>query len=222
MLVRAQLRWIVVGAAVSGILALPYLLVRYVVEIGDSTGEAVAAVAQVGSCALPLAAAFAISKYRLFDVDAMIGRTLVYLPLMGILSGLYTASIALFQRIFIALTGETSDLAIVLTILLIASAFTPVRRALEGAVERRFPARPTAAVAVAPAPAVAEVAEAAASRSVKPLGRTATILSVGDGGVVPCPRGPSSVVECLSCPHLLATVPGEAPAVVCDIRPATA
>ncbi|HEX5015129.1 MAG TPA: hypothetical protein VFV72_13340 [Candidatus Limnocylindrales bacterium] len=205
---RAQLRWIVVGGAVSGMLAIPYVLARYVIEVDDGAGELVAALAQVGSCALPLAATFAISRYHLYDVDAVIGRTLVYLPLMGILSGLYTASVALFQRVFVALTGETSDLAVVMTILLVASAFTPIRKVLESAVDRRFPARPPG-VEAQPAVAIA----AGSVPSVR-------VLPVDDGATVPCPLGARTLVECLACPHLTATVPGPPPAVICDLRPA--
>ena len=46
-----------------------------------------------------------ILRNRLFDIDIIINRTLVYVPLTGILTGLYAASIALFQRVFIAVTG---------------------------------------------------------------------------------------------------------------------
>jgi hypothetical protein len=207
--IRAQLRWIVVAAAFSGLLAVPYLYARYLAEVDDATGEFAAAIAQIGSCALPIAAAIAISRYRLFDVDAVIGRTLVYLPLMGILSGLYTAGVALFQRLFVALTGETSDLAIALTILLVASAFTPVRKRLETAVDRRFPASPAPAVAAAPGTTVAA-----------PVPR-AVIVPVDEAGFVACPAGGSkSLRECLGCPRLRATVPGQSPAIVCEVATA--
>jgi hypothetical protein len=79
-----------------------------------------------------------ILRYRLYDIDLIINRALVYGGLTAILAGLYTASIGLSQRVFIAVTGEQSDAAIVLTTLVVASAFTPVRTRLQAAVDRRF------------------------------------------------------------------------------------
>jgi hypothetical protein len=69
---------------------------------------------------------------------------------MAILGGLYTASVALMQRIFVALTGNPSDAAIVVSTLLLAGALTPLRRWLEAIVERNTRAR---AAATVPAPA---------------------------------------------------------------------
>jgi hypothetical protein len=60
----------------------------------------------------------------------------VYIPLTAILAGLYAASVSLFQRVFVATTGDTSDAAIVVTTLILASAFTPVRKSLEGLADR--------------------------------------------------------------------------------------
>lgn len=87
---------------------------------------------------IPISVGIAVLRYRLYDIDVIISRALVYIPLTALLGGLYAASVALFQRLFVSVTGETSDAAIVITTLILAGAFTPARRALEGAVERRF------------------------------------------------------------------------------------
>ena len=68
----------------------------------------------------------------------IISRTLVYLPLTAILAGTYAALVAFLQRVFVALTGDTSDAVIVLSTLVLAAAFTPVRQALDEFVERHF------------------------------------------------------------------------------------
>lgn len=87
---------------------------------------------------LPVAVGIAVLRYRLYDIDVLIGHALVYVPLTAILAGLYAASVALFQRLFTAITGQNSDAAIVITTLILAAVFTPARKALEGVVERRF------------------------------------------------------------------------------------
>jgi hypothetical protein len=100
------------------------------------------------SIALPAAVGMAILRYRLWEIDILINRTLVYVPLTGILSGVYAASISLLQKAFIAITGAKSDGAIVLTTLILASTFTPIKNALQALVDRRFknPAEPLAAL----------------------------------------------------------------------------
>jgi hypothetical protein len=87
---------------------------------------------------VPICLTIAILRYRLYEIDVIINRALVYGCLTAILAGLYSASISLFQKVFIALTGEQSDAAIVLTTLILASAFTPLRTRLQNAVDRRF------------------------------------------------------------------------------------
>jgi hypothetical protein len=212
-LVQAQLRWILLAVAVTAISALPWVAARFLFEVDDATGEAASALAQVGACAFPVAAAFAISRYRLFDVDVLIGRTLVYLPLTAILGGLYTAGITLFQRLFVAVTGGSSDVAIVLAILVVATAFTPVRKALESVVDRKFPAAPhhghhgggPPAAATPPAPS------GGASPALQ-----AHLVSVSESGLVACPlAGQVGVQRCLACPQLAATVNNPTLAVVC-------
>ena len=92
--------------------------------------------------AFPIAAGIAILRYRLYDIDLLINRTLVYVPLTGILAGVYSASIALFQKLFVAITREQSDAAIVITTLILASSFTPIKNGLQGAVDKRFKEAP--------------------------------------------------------------------------------
>jgi len=100
------------------------------------------------SIALPAAVGIAILRYRLWDIDIIINRTLVYVPLTAILSGLFAASLALLQRLFVAFTGAKSDGAIVLTTLILTSTFTPIKNALQALVDRRFknPSEPMAAL----------------------------------------------------------------------------
>jgi hypothetical protein len=96
----------------------------------------------LSASALAIAAGIAIFKYRLYDIDLLINRTLVYVPLTGILAGVYSASIALFQKVFLAVTGEASDAAIVITTLILASSFTPIKNSLQATVDKRYKEAP--------------------------------------------------------------------------------
>lgn len=87
---------------------------------------------------VPVMLTISILRHRLYDIDLLINRGLVYGALTAILAGQYAASINLFQRLFIAVTGQKSDAAIVLTTLVLSSAFTPMRARLQAAVDRGF------------------------------------------------------------------------------------
>ena len=88
---------------------------------------------------LPIAAGIAILRYRLYDIDVVINRTLVYGVLTAALVLVYVGSIVLLQRLFHALTGETSQLAIVASTLAIAAVRAP---APEGTGVHRSPLLP--------------------------------------------------------------------------------
>ena len=87
---------------------------------------------------VPIAVGIAILKYRLYDVDLLINRTLVYGALTAILAALYFGGIVVLQRVFVALTGEKSTLAVVASTLVIAAVFNPLRRRVQAFVDRRF------------------------------------------------------------------------------------
>jgi hypothetical protein len=133
---RQQLRWIAIGAVIWATTLAPFFVVRYLVGASEEVGSMVVLVAAAGTLAVPASIFVATTRYHLFGVQAILGRTLVYVPLMAICGGLYAAGLALAQRLFVTFTGNTSDVAIIVATLLAAAAITPVRRLLESAVDR--------------------------------------------------------------------------------------
>ena len=95
---------------------------------------------------VPLAAGMAILKYRLYDIDIIINRTLVYGVLTTLLALIYFGGVALLQGIgtgilqvpFRVLAGQESTLAVVASTLLIAALFFPLRRRIQGIIDRHF------------------------------------------------------------------------------------
>jgi hypothetical protein len=87
---------------------------------------------------VPIAVGIAILKYRLYEIDLLINRALVYGPLTATLIALYFGGIVVLQRLFVLLTGQQSTLAVVASTLLIAALFTPLRRRIQSFIDRRF------------------------------------------------------------------------------------
>jgi hypothetical protein len=87
---------------------------------------------------VPIAVGFAVLKYRLYDIDLLINRTLVYGSLTAMLVALYFVGIVVLQRFFVFLTGQQSTLAVVASTLLIAALFTPLRRRIQSFIDRSF------------------------------------------------------------------------------------
>jgi hypothetical protein len=88
--------------------------------------------------AVPIAIGIAILRYRLYDIDILINRTLVYGSLTAMLVALYFVGIVVLQRFFVLLTGQQSTLAVVASTLLIAALFSPMRRRIQSFIDRGF------------------------------------------------------------------------------------
>jgi hypothetical protein len=92
----------------------------------------------VGGLSGPIAIGVAILRYRLYDIDLLINRTLVYGSLTAMLVAIYFGGIVVLQRVFVSLTGQQSTLAVVASTLLIAALFNPLRRRIQSFIDRRF------------------------------------------------------------------------------------
>jgi hypothetical protein len=131
---RQQIKWFASAAA----LTLVWILV-----FGQSTlrglPEAIVALSFLLVIpSIPIATGLAILRYRLYDIDRLINRTLVYGALTAILVGVYFGGIVVSQSALRVLTGQESTLAVVASTLAIAALFNPLRRRVQSFVDRRF------------------------------------------------------------------------------------
>lgn len=134
--IRAQVSWVALGIAISiGGTLTAYLLEYSGVNIPSSV---ILMISWPVSLALPVCLAIAILRYRLFDIDVIIRKTVVYAVLTGLLLLVYFGLVILLQTVFISVTGEQSPIAIVISTLVIAALFAPLRRRVQAVIDRRF------------------------------------------------------------------------------------
>jgi hypothetical protein len=129
-----QLKWFVYAIAMAA-------LVTPLGASGNKLGQVLLVLA---SLLVPISVGIAILRYRLFDIDLIINRTLVYLPLTALLAGIFAASISIAQRVFVSVTGQTSDAAVAFTTLVVVAVFDPLKVRLEALVDTRFKETPEA------------------------------------------------------------------------------
>jgi hypothetical protein len=143
---RQQTKWIVFGVAVAllGFLLLAYLLPAFLMvfmplqSLDLLPTEILITSIYLVLLPIPLSIAIAILRYRLWDVDVLINKTLVYGLLTGTLVALYAGCIVGLQALLRGLFHQTSGVAIVISTLLIAALFQPLRKRIQARVDRRF------------------------------------------------------------------------------------
>jgi len=150
--VREQIKWIAFAASFMGLLYLGIMgtgLIIHLIsapqtpsDLGSQSllGALLENVMVLSFAGVPVAIGFAVLKYRLYEIDIIINRTLVYGVLTATLLALYFGSVTTTQAIFRALSGqeEQPQLAVVVSTLVIAALFNPLRRRIQGFIDRRF------------------------------------------------------------------------------------
>ena len=129
---RQQVKWLAHGGA----MVVGTILVGGVITIWSVNVSIV--VMNVVLLGLPVFTGIAIVKHRLYDIDILINRTLVYGFLTATLALIYFGGVVGLQYVFRALTAQGSTLAVVASTLVIAALFNPLRRRVQGFVDRRF------------------------------------------------------------------------------------
>jgi hypothetical protein len=136
---RQQLKWL---AYAAGGLAIVSILIIITIAIDTPRWyEWVAnAILVAVTPGVPVTIGIAILRYRLYDIDILINRTLVYGSLTAILAGVYFGSVTATQALFSILTDqqELPQLVVVTSTLLIAALFNPLRRRIQSFIDRRF------------------------------------------------------------------------------------
>jgi hypothetical protein len=123
---RQQIKWLL---AATSVLAIAYLIG----SISDDSNEAVWWVVSLAVAAIPIAILFAVLRYRLYEIDRIVSRTVSYVIVVGVLAGVYLAGLSLLSSFF-----SESSLSVAASTLAAAALFNPVRRRVQAWVERRF------------------------------------------------------------------------------------
>jgi hypothetical protein len=134
---RQQTKWFTYTAAIAASGAILQYLISEPLEL-VWLGWVGQALVLIGLAGLPISMGIAITRYRLYEIDLIINRTLVYGSLTAMLVALYFGGIVVLQMLFVLLTSQKSTLAVVASTLVIAALFTPLRLRIQSFIDRRF------------------------------------------------------------------------------------
>jgi hypothetical protein len=133
---RQQVKWVVAGVLVWAAL---FAASAALSAAGATAFEGVPFLLSI--VLFPAVMGLAILRYRLYDIDLVIRRTLVYACLVAVLGALYLGGIALIGSVSLSATGQSSEVAAAVSTLAVALAFQPLRRRIQRGIDRRFSRR---------------------------------------------------------------------------------
>jgi hypothetical protein len=133
---RKQIKWLFYACGLFVIVFVPGLVISDLA--GTLLNDVWSVLYVLAIMAVPVAIAVAVLRYRLYDIDVIIRKTLVYAVLTGLLAMVYLGSVVLLQAVFETITGQRSPVVIVISTLLIAALFAPLRRRVQTAIDQRF------------------------------------------------------------------------------------
>jgi hypothetical protein len=128
---RQQLKWLMSGSAIAGV---GILITLVLLDSRSEVAQVLGDIAVAGTLAIPVGMGVAILKYRLFDIDRVISRTLAYAIVTGLLVGVYAGLVLLATRVL----SVHTPVAVAAATLAAAALFNPLRRRVQRAVDRRF------------------------------------------------------------------------------------
>jgi len=139
---RQQLKWLAAAAAaVAGFYA---LVLAVSIPVEDAHGHVpewtrlLEAAALLSFGLIPLSIGFAVFRYRLYDIDLIIRRTLIYSALVTLIVGIYLAAVTVLSAALQEISGQSGALAVTVSTLLVIVVFRPLQRRIQRAVDRRF------------------------------------------------------------------------------------
>ncbi len=140
---REQIKWLAFAASLLGLGFSTYAIPGTIWQ-GDAGGanplwaKLLEDAVTLSFAGIPVAVGIAILRYRLYEIDLLINRTLVYGALTATLVAVYVGNVVLLQEALRALIGHESQLAVVASTLLIAALFNPLRHRIQAFIDRRF------------------------------------------------------------------------------------
>jgi len=129
---RLQIRWFVYAAALFGSLVIGVVLVA-----GVTSDPTLVALLSAAHSLFPVAIMVAVLRYRLYDIDVLIRRTLIYVALSAVLLGTYILGVVVFQTLLAPITSG-NGIAVAISTLAVVALFQPMRTRIQATVDRRF------------------------------------------------------------------------------------
>lgn len=142
---RQQTKWVMAGILGTFALFIPFTIIAVYFPPSQPSTARLAffffiylPIGFLSYLFIPASIAFAIMRYRLYDIDVIIRKTLVYVLLSALLVLVYFGVVVFLQAVFKTVSDQQSPIAIVISTLLIAALFAPLRRRIQDIIDRRF------------------------------------------------------------------------------------